>query len=378
MKNNSQLIFRSLWSWWKSIDQYTIFALCILSGFSLMLVTTSGAAVANRIGVAESYFATKHIFYISLSILTTFIISFFDKVTIRRMSILGFIISIILLILVKFHGYEVKGAKRWISIGGFSLQPSEFIKPFFLVVTGWLLSTIKNNKIAFSITIILYSIVALLLITQPDFGMLMVISASLGVQLFIAGMPLLWFLIAIIITISGIVTSYYLLSHVRHRIDSFLDPTNSENYQVTKSLKAFENGGLYGKGPGEGLIKQVLPDSHTDFIFAVAGEELGGIACLIIVFIFSFIVVKGFLKLCREDDYCTIIVSTGILAQFGFQSAVNMGVSLNLLPTKGMTLPFISYGGSSTLAIAIGVGMLLAFTKHKTNLRKYKLQNIDI
>lgn len=374
MNYNSTEKFRILWRWWKSIDQYTVFLLCILSALSLMLVTTSGAAVANRIGVSQSYFASKHIFYVVLAVGTTFVVSFLNKTTIKRLAILGFILNIILLIFIKFYGNPIKGAKRWINIGGISLQPSEFVKPFFLVITGWLLSAIQSNEIRFIVTIILYLIVALLLITQPDFGMLITISVAFGIQLFIAGIPLLWLLILVCISIAGTTGAYSLLPHVKRRIDSFLDPTNSENYQVMKSLQAFKNGGLYGKGPGEGLVKHMLPDSHTDFIFAVAGEELGAIVCLIIVAIFTFIVIYGFIKLLFEEDNYTIFVSSGILSQFGFQAIVNMCVSTNLLPTKGMTLPFISYGGSSSVAVAIGVGILLALTRHKTDLSKYKLK----
>ncbi|KJV57226.1 FtsW/RodA/SpoVE family cell cycle protein [Orientia tsutsugamushi] len=374
MNYNSTEKFRILWRWWKSIDQYTVFLLCILSALSLMLVTTSGAAVANRIGVPQSYFASKHIFYVVLAVGTTFVVSFLNKTTIKRLAILGFILNIILLIFIKFYGNPIKGAKRWINIGGISLQPSEFIKPFFLVITGWLLSAIQSNEIRFIVTIILYLIVALLLITQPDFGMLITISVAFGIQLFIAGIPLLWLLILVCISIAGTAGAYSLLPHVKRRINSFLDPANSENYQVMKSLQAFKNGGLYGKGPGEGLVKHMLPDSHTDFIFAVAGEELGAIVCLIIVAIFTFIVIYGFVKLLFEEDNYTIFVSSGILSQFGFQAIVNMCVSTNLLPTKGMTLPFISYGGSSSVAVAIGVGILLALTRHKTDLSKYKLK----
>ncbi|KJV53226.1 cell cycle family protein [Orientia tsutsugamushi str. Gilliam] len=248
MNYNSTEKFRILWRWWKSIDQYTVFLLCILSALSLMLVTTSGAAVANRIGVPQSYFASKHIFYVVLAVGTTFVVSFLNKTTIKRLAILGFILNIILLIFIKFYGNPIKGAKRWINIGGISLQPSEFVKPFFLVITGWLLSAIQSNEIRFIVTIILYLIVALLLITQPDFGMLITISVAFGIQLFIAGIPLIWLLILICISIAGTAGAYSLLPHVKRRINSFLDPANSENYQVMKSLQAFKNGGLYGKG----------------------------------------------------------------------------------------------------------------------------------
>ena len=278
----------------------------------------------------------------------------------------------------KFFGYEVKGAKRWINIIGFSMQPSEFLKPCFSVMTAWILSMRENNIPSFSISIFLYSLVAVVLITQPDFGMLIMVTMVWGVQLFVSGLPILWILIAIIGGIIGVFGAYTMLPHVAQRINSFLDPSGSENYQVTKSIAAFENGGLYGRGPGEGSVKQVLPDSHTDFIFAVAGEEFGAVVCLIIAAIFAFIVIRGLVLLVYEEDRFTVLASVGLLSQFGLQSVINMGVTLNLLPTKGMTLPFISYGGSSTLSVAIGMGMLLALTRQHASLTKYKAQILEL
>lgn len=365
--------------WWRSIDQQMIIALLILFCFSLMLLTTSGSAVASRIGLDEHYFSSRQIFYLAAASVLIVFFSSFDKKWLKRFAILGFVASILLLILVKFYGYEVKGATRWINILGLSMQPSEFIKPFFAIVVGWILSLKFEGEFpGFSICATLYLIVAFLLIIQPDFGMLVMITAVFGIQLFIAGMPLFWIILAAFMGIGGVTVAYFWLPHVTKRINSFLDPESSENYQVSKSIKAFEYGGLYGRGPGEGAVKQVLPDSHTDFIFAVAGEEFGAIICLIVIGIFAFIVLRALLKLMNEEDKFTQLAASGIIAQLGLQSIINIGVTLNLLPTKGMTLPFISYGGSSTLAIAIAMGMLLGFTKHKTSLVKYKIQNIDL
>jgi cell division protein FtsW len=224
----------------------------------------------------------------------------------------------------------------------------------------------------------LFISVAALLIIQPDFGMLVMVSAVFGIQLFVAGLPIIWLFIAIFASVFGSIGAYLLLPHVASRINRFLDPVNSENYQVTRSLEAFESGGLYGKGPGEGSVKQFLPDSHTDFIFAVAGEEFGAIICLMIIITFAYIVIRILINLLHEDDKFIQIAAIGIISQFGLQAVINMGVSLNLLPTKGMTLPFISYGGSSTLAISIGMGMLLGLTKRKASLVKYRLQNVEI
>ena len=367
-----------LWRWWRGIDQQTIIALGLLFAFSLMLVTTASPAVAMRIGLEESYFSTRQVIYLLIAGTVIFTLSFMDRYLIKRAAIIGFLLSFILLILVKFFGYEVKGAKRWINIIGFSMQPSEFLKPCFSVMTAWILSMRENNIPSFSISIFLYSLVAVVLITQPDFGMLIMVTMVWGVQLFVSGLPILWILIAIIGGIIGVFGAYTMLPHVAQRINSFLDPSGSENYQVTKSIAAFENGGLYGRGPGEGSVKQVLPDSHTDFIFAVAGEEFGAVVCLIIAAIFAFIVIRGLVLLVYEEDRFTVLASVGLLSQFGLQSVINMGVTLNLLPTKGMTLPFISYGGSSTLSVAIGMGMLLALTRQHASLTKYKAQILEL
>lgn len=367
-----------LWRWWRAIDQQTIIALSLLFAFSLMLVTTSSPAVATRIGLEESYFSTRQVVYLLIAASIIFVLSFMDRDMIKRTALVGFLMSFILLVLVKFFGYEVKGAKRWINLFGFSMQPSEFLKPCFSVATAWIFSIREENVPSFSISVFTYLLVAAALITQPDFGMLIMVTAVWGVQLFISGLPVLWILIAIVGGIIGVFGAYNMLPHVAQRINSFLDPSSSENYQVTKSIAAFNNGGLYGRGPGEGSVKQVLPDSHTDFIFAVAGEEFGAIVCLIIAAIFAFIVIRGLIMLVYEDDRFTILASVGLLAQFGLQSVINMGVTLNLLPTKGMTLPFISYGGSSTLSVAIGMGMLLALTRQHTSLTKYKLQILEL
>lgn len=365
--------------WWRSIDQKIIFALVALFGFSAILVTTSGPAVASRIGLDENYFSTRQIIYLMIAAGLIILFSSFTKKWLKRIAILGFFVSIIFLILVRFYGYEVKGALRWVSIFGFSMQPSEFIKPFFATMIGWILSLkFEDNFPSFSVSLFFYLILAIFLIFQPDFGMFIMISSVFCLQLFVAGMPLFWIMFSIISSMFCVMGAYFFLPHVTKRINSFLDPDMSENYQVSKSLMAFSNGGFYGRGPGEGSVKQILPDSHTDFIFAVAGEELGAILCLAIICIFAFIVIRILLKLIDEKDKFIQLASIGIVTQFGLQSVINIGVSLNLLPTKGMTLPFISYGGCSTLTMGIAMGMLLAFTRDRSYFGRYKLTEIEI
>lgn len=378
-QHKNEIANNSIKWWWRSIDQKLIIASVILFVFSLMLVTTTGTIIANRVGLSAHYFVIRQAIYLAVASMVMIFFSSFSKKWLKRFSILSFIVCILMLVLVKFYGYEVKGATRWINIFGLSMQPSEFIKPFFVVIIGWILSLkFKGDFPSFFVCLMLYSFVALLLIIQPDFGMLVMITLVLGIQLFIAGMPIFWIILAAFMGVVGVTVAYFWLPHVTQRINSFLDPDSSENYQVRKSIRAFEHGGLYGRGPGEGAVKHVLPDSHTDFIFAVAGEEFGAMICLIIIGIFAFIVIRSIIKLIKEDDKFTQLAASGIVVQLGLQSVINMGVTLNLLPTKGMTLPFISYGGSSTLATAAAVGMLLGLTRHKTSLTKYKIQNINI
>lgn len=365
--------------WWRGVDQQTMIALSILIGFSMMLVTTTSSAVADKIGLSEHHFSSRQLIFLLIASILVITFSSLGKKWIKRIGIIGFIISIISLILVKFYGYEVKGAVRWMRIAGFSYQPSEFMKPCFAVVTGWILSLrYQEDFPSFRVCILLYFIIAALLISQPDFGMLVLTTAVFAVQLFAGGLPTIWIFVSGIVGLFAIIPAYLLLPHVATRINNFLYPAANENYQVTKSILAFEHGGLYGVGPGEGSIKQNLPDSHTDFIFAVAGEEFGAIICIMLIAVFAFIVLKTLVRLKNEDNKFVQLASIGIITQFGLQATINMGVTLNLLPTKGMTLPFISYGGSSTIAISIAIGMLLGLTKRQTSLIKYKVNNIDI
>lgn len=369
------ILSRLIKQWWREIDQQSVIAYAILIALSFMLVTTTSSAVARKIGLVSDYFSTRQVIFLTTGLILMIFFSMLDERWIKRIAIMGFLFSVFMLIVVKFFGYEVKGATRWIKIAGFSYQPSEFLKPFFSVVVGWILSLkYQEDFPSFQICVALYTVIAVLLLIQPDVGMLILITAVFATQLFVSGFPIIWIISSIFIGILGITLAYLFLPHVTARINNFLDPDSSENYQVSKSILAFEEGGLYGKGPGEGYVKQHLPDSHTDFIFAVAGEEFGAIICILIILIFAFIVLRSLLRIVDEKDKFVQMASLGIITQFGLQATINMGVTLHLLPTKGMTLPFISYGGSSTIAIAIGVGMLLGLTKHKTSLVKYKLQ----
>ncbi len=358
-------------SWMATIDKYMLSAIAITIIFSVIMVTTASPAVAERIGLPTFYFIQRQLVFLFLGSMIMLGISFFSLKAIHKFAIIGFIFFIILMILVLFMGEEIKGAQRWISLGFISIQPSEFIKPFFTILTASILMQryIDTKFPAFRLSFILYSIVIGLVILQPDLGMAITISAVWSGQMFLAGLSMTWIILLTIGGIIGLLAAYTFLPHVTVRMNSFLDPNTSENYQVKKSIEAFTNGGIFGTGPGEGTVKQHLPDSHTDFIFAVVGEELGMIICLVIIFLFSFIVIRGLIRVSKVGDLFSMLAVSGLLMQLGFQAIINIGVTLHLLPTKGMTLPLMSYGGSSILSISLTIGAILALTRKRYGIR---------
>lgn len=353
--------------WWWTVDRPTLLALFVLVILGAVLVTASSPAVAVRIGVAPFHFIHRQYVFLALAVATMFGVSLLSPQDVRRMAVIGLTVSLLLMLILPFLGSETKGAKRWLSIAGMSVQPSEFLKPCLAVVMAWIFH-LRNRYVDFPgwrLAIGLYALVALLLLIQPDLGMTITVSIMWALQFFLAGLPFIWVIALALSGSLGLWGAYHLFSHVRKRIDSFLDPASGDNYQVEKSLQAFGQGGWFGRGPGEGKVKLQLPDSHTDFVFAVAGEEFGLLVCLIIVFLFGFIVIRGMIRVQDENDFFTMVAVAGLLSQFGIQAVINMGVAVNLLPAKGMTLPFLSYGGSSLIAIALGMGMMLALTRRR-------------
>lgn len=354
--------------WWWTVDRYTLIALALLMLIGAVLVVAASPAVAERINMDDRfYFIKRQLAYLALSAGVIYGISLLDVIQVRRLAMLGFLASLLLMLLLPVAGYEVKGATRWIYIAGVSIQPSEFMKPCFAVVMAWVFSEgIKTPGFpAYRIAVALFAAVVGLLLIQPDIGMTLTVASVWGVQFFLAGLPVLLVVALAVSGVAGGIGAYHFFPHVQKRIDNFLDPASGDNYQVAKSLEALQNGGMLGRGPGEGEVKQYLPDSHTDFVFAVAGEEFGALLCLIIIVLFGFIVLRGFIRVAHKRDMFVLLAVTGVLTQFGIQAVINMGVAVNLLPAKGMTLPFLSYGGSSLMAIALGMGMVLALTRQR-------------
>jgi cell division protein FtsW len=353
--------------WWWTVDRWSLAALGMLIGFGVVMSLAASPPVAERIGYDGLHFVRRHLAMLPLALGLMFAVSLQPPRTIRRIAVIGFAISLVLLALTFAIGAEIKGARRWINFPGLSLQPSEFVKPTFAVVAAWLFSEQKlrprfpGNLICLA----LFLVVVAMLIKQPDIGMAAVVAAVWFAQFFMAGMRLYWVAAGALAGLGGVVGAYMYLPHVRVRVDHFLDPSTGDSYQVNRSIEAFANGGLWGRGPGEGTVKDVLPDAHADFVFAVAGEEFGVVVCLAIVALFAFIVLRGFSRMSQEGSLFVLLAATGLLVQFGLQAAINMASSLHLIPTKGMTLPFLSYGGSSMLALGLGMGMMLALTRRR-------------
>jgi cell division protein FtsW len=356
--------------WWWTVDRWMLAALGVLVFCGIILVMAASPAVAVRIGLDRFYLVRHHLVLLPVALAIVFGVSLLNLRNLRRLAVIGFVLSLALTALTLVAGSEVKGATRWINLGGFSLQPSEFLKPCFAIVAAWLFASqhgrvpVPGNLIAVAI----YAGVITLLLLQPDLGMTGVVTATWFAQFFLAGLPVLWVVALGVGGLVGLGGAYFAFAHVRERVDGFLDPAAGNNYQVDRSLEAFMNGGLIGRGPGEGTVKSVLPDAHSDFIFAVAGEEFGLLLCLLLVALFAFILLRGFARLLHENNLFVLLATAGLLVGFGLQAVINMASTLHLMPTKGMTLPFISYGGSSLLALSLAMGMVLALTRRRAGL----------
>jgi len=354
--------------WWLTVDRWTLLAVATLIGFGYIMVLAASPAVAVRIHEPRTWFILKQVLFLGLAGGVVLATSLLSPRGIRRLALLLGLVALALTAATLVMGVEIKGARRWIALPGISVQPSEFLKPCFAVITAWLLSEKgRLGRYAGTAAVLaIYAVIALLLKSQPDMGMLLVVTAVLLVQGFIAGLNLIFVGMGVGAIAAAGVGAFFVFPHVHSRVMRFLDPASGDNYQVITALQAFGQGGLLGRGPGEGHIKDILPDAHADFVFAVMGEEFGLIVCLLLLGVFAFVVLWGLLKLVAERDLFVVLAASGLLASFGLQAFVNMASSLRLIPTKGMTLPFVSYGGSSVVAIALGIGMLLALTRKRS------------
>ena len=353
--------------WWFTVDRLLFFGLLLLMFAGLVLSLAASPPIAARFDLEPFYFVRRQALLIVPCVAILFAASTLTPKQIRRASLIIFVVGIALMALTMLVGPEIKGAKRWLQLGAFSIQPSEFVKPAFVVLTAWLFneSQKRNDVPGIELAIVLYGIFALMLVLQPDFGQTLLVTLVWGALFFMAGINLVWIGALAVAGIAGLISAYFLVPHVASRIDRFLDPASGDTYQADRAFESFKHGGWFGRGPGEGTVKDVLPDSHTDFIFAVTAEEYGLIACLLLLFLFAFIVLRGLSKASQEPDGFIRHAAAGLIMLFGLQALINMAVNVGLLPAKGMTLPFISYGGSSMLAMALTMGFALGLTRRR-------------
>nr|WP_070961252.1 putative peptidoglycan glycosyltransferase FtsW [Hyphomonas sp. Mor2] len=353
--------------WHRGLDWPILMSAILLLCTGLLMSLAAGPPAAERLGYADSfYFVKRQAMFVGAAVIVMIGTSLLERVWARRLAALVFIGALSLMAYILISGQEdVKGAQRWIRLGGFGLQPSEFVKPALIVLTGWLLAqrALYPKGPWAAITLVFFCVTLGLLLLQPDVGQSALLTAAFIVTFFVSGLPWRW---AAVFAGGGAALSgllYATLPHVRFRINSFINPTDYDTYQIDKAAEAIGRGGLFGVGPGEGKIKSSLPDAHTDFIYAVLGEEFGYIAAVGLIFIFGFIVWKGLRAAARLHDPYPRAAATGLFTLFGLQAAINIAVNVSLIPPKGMTLPFISSGGSSMLGIALTLGLALALIR---------------
>ena len=353
--------------WWWTVDRPMLFSVLVLMAAGFVLSLAASPPIALKRSLPAFYYVQRHAMFLIPSVFLMVGVSLLSPRMIRRVSLYLFCAMFLALIATLFIGVEVKGATRWLNFASFSLQPSEFIKPAFVVVAGWLMAEGLRQR-RFPGTLLaaaLLGCVLALFLLQPDFGQTVLLSAIWAGMFFIASMPWFWIFMLSAAGGGGLAAAYVMLPHVQSRIDRFLHGTG-DNLQVNTAVASISHGGWFGVGPGEGIVKRSLPDSHTDFIFSVAGEEFGIIFLIALVGIFSFIVLRGLWFAIRSEDNFTRLSVAGLTLLFGLQALINIAVNLNLIPAKGMTLPFISYGGSSMIAGALGMGFLLALTRRRS------------
>jgi cell division protein FtsW len=353
--------------WWFTVDRLMLFGLLLLMGAGVILSLAASPPIAEKFNLEPFYFVRRQAALLLPGLAIMFAASMLTPKQIRRASLIIFLAGIALMAATLFVGPEIKGAKRWLQFGFVSIQPSEFVKPAFVVLTAWLFSESqkRTDVPGIEVALVLYAVFAAMLVLQPDFGQTLLVTLVWITLFFMAGISLFWIGALGLAGLAGIASAYFLVPHVASRIDRFLNPASGDTYQADKAFDSFLHGGWFGRGPGEGTVKDVLPDSHTDFIFAVAAEEYGLIACLILLVLFAFIVLRGLSKASQEQDGFIRLAIAGLMMLFGLQTLINMAVNVGLLPAKGMTLPFISYGGSSLLAMALTMGFVLGLTRKR-------------
>jgi cell division protein FtsW len=354
--------------WWWTTDRWLLGAVAILLALGVLLSFAASPAAAARMNVGDPFhFAVRQSVFAAAAAFVLLSVSMMDVKGIRRTAFFVYLISIAVMMALPFIGHEAKGATRWIHVAGFTFQPSEFMKPALIVLVAWMFAEGQKGQgvPGVSIAFALYGLSVALLLIQPDVGQTVLITVAFGAAFWMAGVPLSWVILMGGAAVAGLSSTYFLFPHVASRVDRFLSPEQADTHQVDRAAEAIAAGGLFGRGPGEGVMKRHVPDLHTDFIYSVAAEEYGLVFSLLLICLFAFIVIRGLYRAMKLTDPFEQVAAAGLFVLIGQQTFINVAVNLHMIPTKGMTLPFISYGGSSMLAIALTMGMALALTRRR-------------
>jgi cell division protein FtsW len=354
--------------WWWTTDRLLLGAVATLIGLGVMLSFGSSPAAALRIGLSDPFhFALRQCVYAAAAAAILVAVSAMSPRGVRRLAFVAYVIAIVIMMALPFVGHTAKGAARWLQLGGFSLQPSEFMKPALIVLASWMFSEAQKGEgvPGVSIAFGLYLLAVGLLLLQPDVGQTVLITIAFGAAFFMAGVPFGWMVRLGGLAVAGFVAIYFTFGHVAARFHKFLSPDKADTHQIDRAAEAIAAGGLFGRGPGEGVMKRHVPDLHTDFIYSVAAEEFGLLFSLALIGLFGLVVVRGLYRAMKLTDSFEQVAAAGLFVLVGQQAFINVAVNLNMMPTKGMTLPFISYGGSSMLAMGLTLGMALALIRRR-------------
>lgn len=357
--------------WWWTVDRYSLAAVAALVVAGVVFLLAASPAIAQRLDLDAFHFVYRQLSFLAPAVALMLAVSLLTPREVRRVAAIVYFAGLILMTLALFIGPEIKGAHRWLSLGPVSVQPSEFTKPAFVVLAGWMISESQreHGRAAFITSVALLAFFTGLLVLQRDFGQTLLVSIVWGSMFFMAGSPMLWVFAAGATVLGGLVGAYTLLPHVADRVQRFLNPESGDTWQIDRAMDAFGHGGFLGVGPGEGQVKYLVPDAHTDFIFSVVGEEFGTLTCLVLAALFAFLVLRGLKRAMDMREGFPQLAAAGLFVMLGLQALINMAVNLNLMPAKGMTLPFVSYGGSSMLAVSLAMGLALALTRRRPQAR---------
>jgi cell division protein FtsW len=354
--------------WWWTVDRWMLGVVALLIAIGVVIAFAASPAAAARMNIGDPFhFAVRQCVFAAISVIILVVVSMFDVRSVRRSSVLIWLAAVAIMVALPFLGHNAKGATRWVELGGFSLQPSEFMKPALIVLIAWMFSEGQKGEgvPGVSIAFILYAIPVALLLMQPDVGQTALITVTFGAAFWMAGVPLSWVMMLGGMAIAGLGSTYFLFPHVAARVDKFISPDKADTHQVDAAKVAQAAGGFFGRGPGEGVLKRSIPDAHTDFALSVGAEEFGLIFLLLVIALFTFVVIRGLYRAMKLNDPFEQVAAAGLFVLVGLQAFINIAVNLDMIPTKGMTLPFISYGGSSMLAMGLTLGMALALTRRR-------------